>query len=63
MSANVKHILSNANLTEADGKGVFEHIGVAAELMPFFKEKLASSFTSARLTADNNSSDSLSSKL
>ncbi|XP_078047717.1 lipid droplet defective isoform X2 [Augochlora pura] len=42
MSANVKNILSNANLTEAEGKTVLANLGVAAELMPFFKEKLAS---------------------
>nr|XP_033339925.1 uncharacterized protein LOC117228336 [Megalopta genalis] len=47
MSANVKNILSNANLTEAEGKMVLANLGVAAELMPFFKEKLASGVPTA----------------
>ena len=63
MTANVKNILKNANLTEADGKDVLENIGVAAELVPFFKEKLVSSLSSARTVTSANSSDSMSSEL
>ncbi|XP_076641439.1 lipid droplet defective [Halictus rubicundus] len=47
MSANVKNILANANLTETEGKMVLDNLGVAAELMPFFKEKFASSMPQA----------------
>ncbi|KAH0550173.1 hypothetical protein KQX54_017854 [Cotesia glomerata] len=42
MSANVKNILKNANLSESQGKIIFDNIGVVAELVPFFKDKLAS---------------------
>lgn len=42
MSANVKNILANANLTETEGKMVLNNLGVAAELLPFFKDKLSS---------------------
>ena len=42
MSANVKSILANANLTETEGKMVLDNLGVAAELLPFFKDKLSS---------------------
>ncbi|KZC04437.1 ATP-binding cassette sub-family A member 13 [Dufourea novaeangliae] len=47
MSANVKNILANANLTETEGKMVLDNLGVAAELLPFFKEKLTSKMSSA----------------
>ncbi|XP_033223873.1 phospholipid-transporting ATPase ABCA1 isoform X3 [Belonocnema kinseyi] len=60
MTANVKNILRNANLTEADGKDVLENIGVAAELVPFFKEKLTSSISSPLTAASTNSSDLMS---
>lgn len=43
MSANVKSILANANLTETEGKMVLDNLGVAAELLPFFKDKFSSS--------------------
>ncbi|XP_053595540.1 uncharacterized protein LOC103571174 isoform X2 [Microplitis demolitor] len=46
MSANVKNILKNANLTETEGKVIFDNIGVVAELVPFFKDKLTTGFTS-----------------
>ncbi|OAD61200.1 ATP-binding cassette sub-family A member 13 [Eufriesea mexicana] len=42
MSANVKNILTNANLTEREGKMVLDNLGVAAELLPFFRDKLSS---------------------
>ncbi|KAL0111880.1 hypothetical protein PUN28_013230 [Cardiocondyla obscurior] len=41
MSANVKSILANANLTETEGKIILNNLGVAAELFPFFKDKLS----------------------
>ncbi|XP_053973403.1 uncharacterized protein LOC128873691 isoform X1 [Hylaeus volcanicus] len=47
MSANVKNILANANLTEAEGKMVLDNVGVAAELIPFFKDRLVSKMPSA----------------
>ncbi|XP_076284763.1 lipid droplet defective isoform X2 [Lasioglossum baleicum] len=47
MSANVKNILANANLTETEGRMVLNNLGVAAELIPFFKEKFASSMPKA----------------
>lgn len=47
MSANVKNILANANLTEAEGKMILENLGVAAELLPFFKDKFSSKMPSA----------------
>lgn len=45
MSANVKSILANANLTETEGKIILDNLGVAAELFPFFKDKLSSGFS------------------
>lgn len=48
MSANVKSILANANLTEAEGKMVLDNLGVAAELLPFFKDKLSSQTPTAQ---------------
>ncbi|KAK0086066.1 hypothetical protein PV325_003922 [Microctonus aethiopoides] len=45
MTANVKNILKNANLTESEGKVIFDNIGVVAELVPFFKDKLTSGFS------------------
>lgn len=53
MSANVKNILKNANLTETEGKVIFDNIGVVAELVPFFKNKLTSGLPSA--TSENTS--------
>ncbi|CAK9819447.1 ATP-binding cassette sub-family A member 13 [Anthophora plagiata] len=47
MSANVKNILANANLTETEGKMVLDNLGVGAELLPFFRDKLSSKITSA----------------
>ncbi|XP_026675626.1 uncharacterized protein LOC108632621 isoform X2 [Ceratina calcarata] len=47
MNANVKNILANANLTEAEGKMVLNNLGVAAELLPFFRDKLSSQMPSA----------------
>lgn len=48
MSANVKNILANANLTETEGKVVLDNLGVASELFPFFRDKLAASFSSEK---------------
>lgn len=45
MSANVKSILANANLTETEGKVILDNLGVAAELFPFFKDRLSSGFS------------------
>lgn len=45
MSANVKSILANANLTETEGKVILDNLGVAAELFPFFKDKLSAGFS------------------
>ncbi|XP_076760468.1 lipid droplet defective [Xylocopa sonorina] len=47
MSANVKNILANANLTATEGEMVLNNLGVAAELLPFFREKLSSRIPSA----------------
>ncbi|CAL7936973.1 unnamed protein product [Xylocopa violacea] len=47
MSANVKNILANANLTETEGEMVLNNLGVAAELLPFFRDKLSSQMPSA----------------
>lgn len=58
MSANVKSILANANLTEAEGKMVLDNLGVAAELLPFFKDKLSSQTpTSEALETDAQQTD------
>ncbi|XP_020291877.1 uncharacterized protein LOC109858741 isoform X2 [Pseudomyrmex gracilis] len=54
MSANVKNILANANLTEAEGKLVLDNLGVASELLPFFKDKLASRFSSGNETEEDD---------
>ncbi|XP_043289977.1 uncharacterized protein ldd isoform X2 [Venturia canescens] len=53
MSANVKNILKNANLTEIEGQEVFDSIGVAAELVPFFKDKLSSGFSADGFSQGN----------
>lgn len=47
-NANVKSILSNANLTETEGKMVLNNLGVAAELLPFFRDKLSSKMPLAK---------------
>ncbi|RLU15876.1 hypothetical protein DMN91_011632 [Ooceraea biroi] len=47
MSANVKNIMANANLTETEGKVVLDNLAVAADLFPFFKDKLAGSFSTS----------------
>ncbi|XP_043481651.1 ATP-binding cassette sub-family A member 13 isoform X2 [Leptopilina heterotoma] len=60
MSANVKNILLNANLTESDGKAILDNLGIVAELVPYFKEKLTSSLSSARESTNKNSSESMS---
>ncbi|XP_032690190.1 uncharacterized protein LOC116853290 isoform X2 [Odontomachus brunneus] len=54
MIANVKNILANANLTETEGKVVLDNLGVAAELFPFFKDKLAASLSSRVEIEENN---------
>ncbi|XP_076176197.1 lipid droplet defective isoform X2 [Ptiloglossa arizonensis] len=53
MSANVKNILANANLTEAEGKMVLDSLGVAAELILFFKDRLASKMPTAEALEAN----------
>lgn len=57
MSANVKSILANANLTEAEGKIVLNNLGVAAELLPFFRDKLSSGKSSTE-TVDTDEQES-----
>lgn len=57
MSANVKNILANANLTESEGKVVLDNLGVAAELFPFFKDKLSASFSSENTTEENSAEE------
>lgn len=65
MSANVKNIMTNANLTEAEGKNVLDNLAVASELLPFFKDRLSSDFSSEKEIEENNmkeSEETLSSK-
>lgn len=50
----MKNILANANLTETEGKVVLDNLGVAAELFPFFKDKLTTSFSSEKAVEENN---------
>nr|XP_031839600.1 uncharacterized protein LOC116430078 isoform X2 [Nomia melanderi] len=57
MSANVKVILANANLTEAESKAVVDNIGVIAELMPFFKERFSSNIPSAEPQKSNTETE------
>ncbi|XP_076548743.1 lipid droplet defective isoform X1 [Osmia lignaria lignaria] len=52
-NANVKSILSNANLTETEGKMVLNNLGVAAELLPFFRDKLSSKMPLAKALESN----------
>ncbi|XP_043253492.1 retinal-specific phospholipid-transporting ATPase ABCA4 isoform X1 [Colletes gigas] len=54
MSANVKNIMANANLTEAEGKMVLDSLGVAAELIPFFRDRLASNMPAAEALQTNS---------
>lgn len=57
MSANVKNILANANLTETEGKVILDNLGVAAELFPFFKDKLSTSFSFENDTEESNTEE------
>lgn len=57
MSANVKNILANANLTETEGKVILDNLGVAAELFPFFKDKLSASFSFGNDTEESNTEE------
>lgn len=58
MNANVKSILANANLTESEGKIILDNLGVAAELFPFFKDKLSASFSSfGNVTEESNTEE------
>lgn len=57
MSANVKNILANANLTETEGKAVLDNLGVLAELFPFFKDKLSGSFSFGNDTDESNTKE------
>ncbi|KAL6258986.1 hypothetical protein P5V15_008908 [Pogonomyrmex californicus] len=61
MSANVKSILANANLTEAEGKVILDNLGIAAELFPLFKDRLSGNF-SFGVETENLDEESLSSK-
>jgi len=54
MSANVKNIMTNANLTEAEGRIVVDNLAVAADLFPFFKERLSQSFPAENMTEDTD---------
>lgn len=54
MSANVKNILANANLTETEGKVVLDNLGVASELFPFFKDKLTAGFSSEKMVEESD---------
>jgi len=64
MSANVKSILANANLTESEGKVILDNLGVAAELFPLFKDKLSASISFGNETENNaeETDEALSSK-
>ncbi|XP_011684588.1 PREDICTED: uncharacterized protein LOC105447955 isoform X2 [Wasmannia auropunctata] len=57
MSANVKSILANANLTEAEGKVILDNLGIAAELFPLFKDKLSASFSIGNETEETNAEE------
>lgn len=57
MSANVKSILANANLTESEGKIILDNLGVAAELFPFFKDKLSASFSFGNETEESDTEE------
>ncbi|KAG5315958.1 ABCAD protein, partial [Acromyrmex insinuator] len=54
MSVNVKSILTNANLTESEGKIILDNLGVAAELFPLFKDRLSASFSVGKITDESN---------
>ncbi|KAK2584735.1 hypothetical protein KPH14_007066 [Odynerus spinipes] len=57
-SANVKNILANANLTETEAKLVLDNLGVAAELVPLFKDKLSGILPTAEsLKSDSKHDD------
>lgn len=66
MSANVKSILANANLTEAEGKVILDNLGVVAELFPLFKDRLSSNFSLGDELEESNEEETdeiMSSKL
>lgn len=60
----MKSILANANLTESEGKIILDNLGIAAELFPFFKDKLSTSFSFENETeeSDTEETEALSSK-
>ncbi|KAF7403454.1 hypothetical protein HZH68_006248 [Vespula germanica] len=57
LSANVKNIMANANLTEAEGKLVLDNLGVVSELIPFFKDKFSENLISAESLQSEDESD------
>ncbi|XP_035722982.1 uncharacterized protein LOC118441973 isoform X2 [Vespa mandarinia] len=57
LSANVKNIMANANLTEAEGKLVLDNLGVVSELIPFFKDKLSGNLISPESLQSEDESD------
>ena len=50
----MKSILTNANLTESEGKIILDNLGVAAELFPLFKDRLSASFSVGKITDKSN---------
>jgi len=46
--------MANANLTEAEGRIVVDNLAVAADLFPFFKERLSQSFPAENMTEDTD---------
>lgn len=60
MSANVKNILKNANLTDVEGQAIFDNLGVAAELVPVFKDKLSAGFSTDDTSQDTQPTEKMS---
>ncbi|XP_011308769.1 uncharacterized protein ldd isoform X2 [Fopius arisanus] len=61
MSANVKNILKNANLSTAEGNEIFDNLGVVGELLPVFKDKMSSNFSSEESETMKENSSTLTS--
>ncbi|XP_023289550.1 uncharacterized protein LOC105698871 [Orussus abietinus] len=62
MSANVKNILANANLTKTEGDAIFKNMGVVSEILPLFKDNLPSVTASSRVADEDELEEYLSGK-
>lgn len=60
MSASIENIVANANLTEEEGREVMKSLGIIAELVPFFRDRLSSGFSEKMMQEDEETEQSSS---